>query len=173
MLAATRKAEAGIQLAGRARGSAPRPADRHPIASAGIRAVREALMRYRQGAGSVSRDEAGLLLVCLRDMRVRDDAWSRMEDDHRQAHLRLWLDLTSLAPPGSAAAPASLLAFVAWQSGNGALARVALDRALADDPDYKMAGILRRLLDRGTDPSMATPPMTPGQVAEAYGFQVR
>lgn len=48
--------------------------------------------------------------------------------------------------------PASLLACVAWQSGNGALANVALDRALADNPDYEMAHILRRIVDCGMGP---------------------
>jgi hypothetical protein len=168
MLLATQGAEASIQLAERAPGSASRSRNRRPIAPAGIKVVQDAITRYRQGENPVSHDEAGWLLVSLRDTWVRDDAWSRMEPDHRQAHLRLWLDLTGLALPGSVAAPASLLAFVAWQSGNGALAHVALDRALADDPDYKMAHILRRILDRGIDPSKAKPPMTPEQVAESY-----
>jgi Domain of unknown function (DUF4192) len=36
--------------------------------------------------------------------------------------------------PSHVAAPASLLAFCAWQAGDGALANVALDRALDDNP---------------------------------------
>ena len=35
------------------------------------------------------------------------------------------------------------LAFTAWQAGDGALANVALDRALADTPGYTMALLLR------------------------------
>ena len=69
---------------------------------------------------------------------VQDGPWAQ-----RRAHLRLWSDLTRLARPGYVAAPASLLAFVAWQAGDGALANVALDRALADDPRYSMARLLR------------------------------
>jgi hypothetical protein len=59
--------------------------------------------------------------------------------------LRVWTDLTRLArpryvdQPGYVAGVASMLALVAWQSGNGALANVALDRALADDPAYYLA----------------------------------
>jgi hypothetical protein len=53
------------------------------------------------------------------------------------------------------AAPASLLAFVAWQCGDGALANVAIDRALDDNPRYSMALLLREALDTGTPPSMA------------------
>jgi hypothetical protein len=168
MLLATRRAEASIRVVERAHRPAGHSASRHPVVSEGIKAVQEAITGYRQDGCAVPHDEAGWLLAALRDRRVRDDAWTRMEADHRQAHLRLWLDLTRLARPGSVAAPASLLAFVAWQSSNGALANVALDRALADDPDYEMAHILRRILDCGMDPSKAKPPMTPEQVAESY-----
>jgi hypothetical protein len=168
MLASIRKAETrAAELIEQARAATSQSISHHPSAPAGIRAVQEAITRYRQG-DAISYDEAAWLLVSLRDIWVRDDAWSRMEADHRQAHLRLWIDLTRLSRPGSVAAPASLLAFVAWQSGNGALAHVALDRALADDPDYKMAHILRRTLDCGMDPSKAKVPMNPEEVAESY-----
>jgi hypothetical protein len=94
--------------------------------------------------GSLRARDAAWLALALRDPRARDDAWPRMLPEHREAHLRLWQDLTRLARPGYVAAPASLLALVAWQSGNGALANVALDRALADDPHYSMALLLRQ-----------------------------
>ena len=92
-----------------------------------------------------------------------------MDPGHRDAHLRLWTDLTRRAQPGYIAAPASLLAFTAWQTGNGALANLALDRALADDPGYSMAQLLRDVIDAGTPPSMARLPMTPEEVAASYG----
>ena len=55
-----------------------------------------------------------------------------------------------------------------WQSGDGALANVALDRALADDPGYSMALLLRQVISAGTPPSMARLPMTPEEVAASY-----
>lgn len=58
---------------------------------------------------------------------------------------------------------------MAWQSGEGALANVALDRALADDPQYSMAVLLRQVISSGAPPSMARLPMTPEQVAASYG----
>jgi hypothetical protein len=61
-----------------------------------------------------------------------------------------------------------LLAFTAWQRGNGALANIALDRALADQPGYSMATLLRQALDGGAPPSMARLPMTPEEVAASY-----
>jgi hypothetical protein len=91
-----------------------------------------------------------------------------MLPEYREAHLRLWTDLTRMARPGYVPAPASLLAFVAWQSGNGALANVALDRALADDPCYSMARLLRQAVDSGAPPSLARLPMTPEEVAASY-----
>lgn len=91
-----------------------------------------------------------------------------MDSAERKSHLRLWLDLTRLALPCYLPAPASLLAFVAWQSGNGALANMALDRVLAADPGYSMATALQHVLDLGTPPSMARVPMTPEEVAEWY-----
>ena len=56
----------------------------------------------------------------------------------------------------------------AWQAGDGALANVALDRALADNPRYSMALLLREVLDSGAPPSLARLPMTPEEVAASY-----
>jgi hypothetical protein len=45
---------------------------------------------------------------------------------------------------------------------------VALDRALADDPHYSMAQLLRQAIDSGAPPSLARLPMTPEEVANSY-----
>ena len=129
--------------------------------------VQDAVQRYRAGE-QVPVDHAAWLTVALAQLRVRDDAWARMEPEYQGAHLQLWTDLTKLARRGYVAAPASLLAFCAWQAGDGALANVALDRALADNPRYSMAQLLREALDSGAPPSMARLPMTPEEVAAAY-----
>lgn len=147
--------------------SGRKAAVRRLIAAIGLPAVTEAISRYRDG-GRLELEEVAWLTVMLRDLRVRDDAWARMRPEHREAHLRLWTDLTQLARPGYVRAPASLLAFVAWQIGNGALANVALDRALADDPYYSMAVLLRQVIDSGAPPSLARLPMTPDDVAASY-----
>jgi hypothetical protein len=75
------------------------------------------------------------------------------------------------AEPAYLPSPACLLAFTAWQSGNGALANVALDRALAVDPGYSMALLLRDTIDAGAPPSLARLPMTPEEVAASYGTE--
>lgn len=168
MTRATRKAE---RRAARLLSKTPRPgasSGKRTLAVAGIEAVQKAIEQYRQGE-TLTHDEAAWLMVVLRDQWVRDDAWSRMDPEHRKAHLRLWTELTRLALRRYLPAPASLLAFVAWQGGNGALANIALDRAQAVDPNYSMARLLRDALDAGMRPEHAELPMTPGEVAEWYG----
>jgi hypothetical protein len=46
----------------------------------------------------------------------------------------------------------TLLAWTAYARGEGALANVALDRALAGRPDYSLALLLRAALDGGVHP---------------------
>ena len=170
MRQATRRAERHVTPAARpkARKSGRLGAVRHVIAAEGLAAVGAMITRYRAGGRFTSDDQLARMTVALRDLRVRDDAWARMEPAHRDAHLRLWTDVARRAQPGYVAAPAALLAFVAWQSGDGALANVALDRALADDPRYSMALLLRQVITAGAPPSLARLPMTPEEVAASY-----
>jgi Domain of unknown function (DUF4192) len=169
MLAATRRAEQHAdQLVEQAASSGRRGSARRLIASMGVDAVREAIDSYRAGGEFRSDADPAWLSVVLRDLRVRDDAWARMDPEFTDAHLRLWTDLTRRARPGFVAPAASLLAFVAWQSGNGALANVALDRAQADNAGYTMARLLREVVDSGVPPRLARLPMTPEEVAASY-----
>jgi len=139
-----------------------------PAIDAGRRTVREAIGRYRSGGRITDEDGFAALAVGLVHLPVRDDAWARMVPEHREAHLRLWADVVRRASGPWLPAPASLLAFTAWQSGDGTLANVALDRVLAADPDYSMARLLRDILAAGVPPSMARLPMTPEEVEESY-----
>ncbi len=169
MRQATRRAERHVtRLLGRAGKSARLGAARQLIATEGLDAVAEMIATYRDGGRYASDYRLAWLTVALTDVRVRDDAWARMDAKHGEAHLRLWTDVVRRAQPGHVAAPASLLAFVAWQAGNGALANVALDRALADDSRYSMADLLRQVISAGAPPSMARLPMTPEEVAACY-----
>ncbi len=138
------------------------------LAEAGRRAVRDFIASYRAGRPITAAEPVAWLSVTLAHLPVRDDAWARMDPQHRDAHLRMWSDVVRRARPAYLAAPASLLAFTAWQSGEGALANIALDRALAADPHYSLAHLLRDILDAGVPPSEARLPMTPEQVADGY-----
>jgi hypothetical protein len=139
-----------------------------PAIDAGRRAVREAIGRYRGGGTITGEDRFAALAVALVHLPVRDDAWARMVPEYREAHLRLWTDIVRRASGPWLPAPASLLAFTAWQAGDGTLANVALDRALAADPGYSMARLLRDILAAGVPPSQARLPMTPEEVEQSY-----
>jgi hypothetical protein len=64
----------------------------------------------------------------------------------------LWTECTSRVPEPLDAAPATLLAVSAWLRGDGAMARIALDRALDSQPDYALAGLLSQGMDAGLGP---------------------
>ena len=134
----------------------------------GRRAVSEAISAYRAGGRLADDEQIAWLSVALADLRVRDDAWARMDPDFREAHQRLWADIVRRACPAYVPAPASLLAFTAWQAGEGTLANIAIERALDADPQYSMALLLSDIIDAGVPPSEARLPMTPEEVAESY-----
>ncbi|MEJ3741755.1 DUF4192 domain-containing protein [Actinomycetes bacterium KLBMP 9797] len=117
---------------------------------AGRDAVIHAFERCGRG-DALTDDDAAWLLLLLDYPPVRDFAFTN--SDNIDDAVRLWTDLTRRAEPGLVRAPASLLAIAAWRRGEGTLARLALDRALADDPTYSMAHLLWQLFASGISPS--------------------
>jgi hypothetical protein len=169
MRQATARAEAhAVNLVTQAARSGRPDKARHLVVMEGLSAVSHAIATYRRGGRFTTDDQLAWLAVALTSLQVRDDAWARMDMDYRDMHRRLWTDVVRRAEPQYVPAPASLLAFTAWQSGNGALANVALERALEADPSYSMALLLRDVIDAGAPPSMARLPMTPEEVAASY-----
>jgi hypothetical protein len=145
--------------------------DRDPqllVTRVGRKAVQRAVKVYRSGGSLTGTGALTWLAVLLADLRVRDDAWARMDPAHHDDHCRLWTDVIRNAAQDYVAGPASLLAFTAWQAGNGALAAVAIDRALRADPDYSMAQLLARAVEAALPPSAAQMPMSPAAVAASY-----
>jgi Domain of unknown function (DUF4192) len=140
-------------------------------AEVGRAELQGAIRCYRAGGSITSGDELAWFAVLLADLRVRDDAWARMDPAHVDDHIRLWTDVLRGAAVEYVPAPASLLAFVAWQAGRGALGSVAVDRALAARPGYSMGLLIESALQAGLPPSAAKLPMTPEQVARSYAAQ--
>ncbi|WP_328421917.1 DUF4192 domain-containing protein [Micromonospora sp. NBC_00389] len=120
------------------------------LRSAGVAAVREAQRRQRRGE-RLDDDEVAWLSLLLTHLPIRDHAWERT--DGRDRDIALWTDVLRRAEPELTAAPGALLAFAAWRAGQGALAAVALERALSLHPDYSLALLLDDLLRRGVPPS--------------------
>lgn len=87
--------------------------------------------------------------VHLLDLRVRDAVWARINRESASLHLRLWSRVTRHVPCRHRAAPAALVAVAAWQSMDEALARAAVEVALAARPGYGMAVLMERALSWG------------------------
>jgi hypothetical protein len=124
---------------------------RRALTMAGAAAVTTVLDRARSG-DRPSDDEVAWLTLLLAHVDIRDSAWRQVSADDWQ--VALWRDVVRRAEPDLVPAPASLLAFAAWRVGHGALANVALDRALREDPAYSLALLLRQVVDGGVPPSV-------------------
>lgn len=97
-------------------------------------------------AGTALSDRALARVVWgLGDVAVRDRAL-QLALDEDPAVDSLWTACLRRAPRRYVPPPATLLAVGAWLRGDGAMAGVALERALAAQPTYRLAGLLRQAL---------------------------
>ncbi|USQ75346.1 DUF4192 domain-containing protein [Ornithinimicrobium cryptoxanthini] len=86
-------------------------------------------------------------------LEALDEAWAEVggptaPQNQLRVHERL-VALCQALPDGAAAAALCLLATHAWWRGNGALAGIALDRALRAEPDYRLAKLLNLVIRMG------------------------
>lgn len=95
---------------------------------------------------------AGRLLVLTSLVPARDVAWAEITRETSADHVELWRNLVRRSPRDLLPGVTSLLAFAAWQHGDGALAWCAIDRCLDVDPDYSMAHCVAELLTRAVPP---------------------
>lgn len=102
------------------------------------------------------------LVVALDDVVVRDEVLASVLDDD-EALLWLLLRLAERTPSPDDVAVCALLGWVAHARGDGALAGVALDRALAADPGCSLAALGRQALDAQVDPPQVREMLTAGR----------
>ncbi|MVU80623.1 DUF4192 family protein [Nocardia sp. ET3-3] len=89
--------------------------------------------------------------VALRDLTVRDTMFGVTAGAYAVAAEQMWLTLTRALVGPDRADAAMLLAFSAYRRGDGILAGIALESALAANPEHRMA----HLLDVGLRAAMA------------------
>jgi hypothetical protein len=109
----------------------------------------ETAVRERRAAGAVAAltpQTLAEIVWGLQHTALRDRALGLSLGDDAAAAEALWTECTRRAPWMLAAAPATLLAVSAWLRGDGAMASVALERALGSDEDYQLAQLLRSAL---------------------------
>lgn len=117
----------------------------------GAVAVNDLILRFDQGelfgVDNLGDDYELLAVVLVRfkDLQVRDYAMGLVTSENKDQLFNLWHYLMNLAPVGYIAPIACIFAACAYESGEGQLARAALDTALDDCPNYPLALLLRRV----------------------------
>jgi hypothetical protein len=118
----------------------------------------EAVRRYGGGDGrrperALTPVEATQLIVGLNSEPVRDEVLSWTAALGNDGVLAVLGELAPLALPPFDTHILAALAWAAFADGDGALAGVALERALAIDPRRALAGMLAAALDGGVTPT--------------------
>lgn len=96
----------------------------------------------------------------LADIRVRDVVLHRLIvrghhcDRCWEATIETLCDAVRTSPEGGSAPAATILGLVAWTRGEGALATLCVQRARAEDPEYRLAALAAGLMAQGSDPRL-------------------
>lgn len=101
--------------------------------------VQERVRSFRADGARLDVDEAARMLAALERIELRDVVWAEVTRETARPMADLLADLLRRSQPEAVVAVAALLGFAAWQSGDGALAWCAVDRATAMDPGYGLA----------------------------------
>jgi hypothetical protein len=115
----------------------------------GATAVIDLAGEYQAGRGAEDSELAARVIGRMSDIQVRDFALGSHSPETADFYWTMWRDLLVIAPLGYVAPIASVFAAIAYERGEGALAHKALDRAVADDPRYSLALLLRRVFTAG------------------------
>jgi hypothetical protein len=118
----------------------------------------EAVRRYAGTEGgrparSFTDSEAVRLIVGLNDVLVRDEVLSWTAAESNTGVLAVLRELAPFALPPFDTNVLAALAWAAFSFGDGALAAIALERALTADPHHALAGLLASALDGGVTPT--------------------
>jgi malonyl CoA-acyl carrier protein transacylase len=106
----------------------------------------------------LSDDEVAGLTVALADLPTRDTCAEWVHGDSGRDALALWTHLARRVPADYDATPLVLVAWSAWRQGDGALAGIAVERALAADPGHSLGLLVAHALEHGVNPKLLDEP---------------
>lgn len=117
-----------------------------------IREAVELVLSHLDAAAELTPARLAEIAVALQNSRVRDCLIGLVTTSHAVAAQRLWTDLTRALPAPARADAAVLLAASAYAAGTGPIPGIALDVALAANPEHQLGRILRITVDAGLPP---------------------
>lgn len=118
----------------------------------GVETMDLLLDAFRMGYGISNRTLVARMIGRMSDLQVRDYAMGVHGEDTYDLFFTMWREVLRLAPVGFVAPIACIVAAMAYEGGDGAMAQKALDRALEDENDYPLAALLRRVFNAGWPP---------------------
>ena len=142
-----------LAAAGRARAAAVTAGGRAVTGQRDLLLWRRTMEQAEDCPHEADVETVAALVASLDDVLVRDEVLTWALEGDGSALLSLLLRLARACGPPSDAAVCTVLAWVAHTRGNGAMANIALDRALATDPSYPMARLSRQALDGQLPPA--------------------
>ena len=123
------------------------------LGAATIDLLKSLVWRWVDGSRELTADEAALVILGLSIKAARDEAATLLLDTDREVLLALLAALARHADAADAAPICTVLAWVAYAHGHGALANVAIERALESDPGYEMARLIEGAMGRMIEPT--------------------
>lgn len=118
----------------------------------GTRHIRACLDDVQAGR-PIPVEDLAWLGVLLTGTLVRDIAMTFHREYGDDVSHRFWIEVVRRLEPEYLPAPAVNLAFLAYRSGDGTLARLAAERALQVDPNYRFAKMILFALNAGLPPT--------------------
>ncbi len=124
-----------------------------PDPSVELHRVRAAIDAVAERKGPLPDAEIVALARALAVPEVRDASMAFATQARSRLAERLWLELTRSCPAPERAEPACLLAFYAYQRGDGGIASIALDTAENACPGHMLTKLLRDAVSAAFPPS--------------------
>ncbi|SDK42864.1 protein of unknown function [Lentzea albidocapillata subsp. violacea] len=118
-----------------------------------LRRVSDAIDAVEHRKGSLPDKEIAALAKALAVPEVRDASMGFAAQPRSRLAERLWLELTRACPAPERAEPACLLAFYAYQRGDGGIASIALDVAEEACPGHALSKLVRAVVSAAFPPS--------------------
>ncbi len=123
--------------------------------------VRRRVRRWCEEHEPLSDEDVGRIAALMAIAPVRDVAWVDLDRVRAADLLELWCDLLRRTPDALVPGVAAVTAFVAWLTGDGAVAWCALERCAevtgGAEPDIVLVGLVTRLLAEAVSPDAWTP----------------